>query len=197
MAKRGAAAALQYERRTLKLLQWRNPRIRWVLKSPDYMRYLPEVLKVFSDVRLIWTHRDPVKALGSMIDTMGTLFWMRTDSVRMAGALDHLTDPQVSAAMLSQPIDWLESGVLPRTQLCNIHYTDLIGDPVESVNRMYQFFGLQLADAARQAMTDYLRERPRQARPAHAYGSNATDFESRERQAYRRYQEYFNVGSEI
>jgi hypothetical protein len=190
----GYGHALRYERRMLKLLQWRNPRKRWVLKSPGYLRYLPTVLETFPDVRLIWTHRDPVKALSSMVNTMGTLFWMRTDDIRMAGALDHLTDPHVSAAALSRPIEWLESGVVPKEQLFNLQYGDLVDNPVGTVEAIYSHFDMTLSDSARAAMDAYMLRHPRSARPSHAY--TVADGNSIERRAYARYQNYFEVPSE-
>jgi hypothetical protein len=135
-------------------------------------------------------------ALASMVNTMGTLFWMRTDNVNMVGALDHLTDPEVSAMMLSRPIDWLETGVLPQAQLCSILYEDLVADPINTVERMYRQFDLVLSKSARAAMENRLRAHPRAMRPRHGYRLSANPQESRERQAYRRYQEYFKVPSE-
>src|ERR1700722_9234065 len=58
---------VRYEKRVLKLLQWHHPRKRWVLKNPDGMTYLPETLRVYPDLRLVWGHRDPLKAVSSVV----------------------------------------------------------------------------------------------------------------------------------
>jgi hypothetical protein len=195
METQGMAHALAYEKRFLKLLQWRNPRKRWVMKSPDYLRYLPDVLTAFPDVRLIWNHRDPVKALGSMVDMMGTIFWMRSDTIRMAGAMDYLTDPQVSAAALSGPIDLIEDGTIPQGQLCNVLYGDLVADPMGTVERIYATFGLDLEPRAREAIGRHIADNPRSARPVRTYAT-ADLQDSPERRAYRRYQSYFAIPNE-
>jgi Sulfotransferase family len=112
----------------------------------------------------------------------------------MAGALDYLTDASVSAAALSKPIDWLESGTVPARQLCNIQYHDLVADPIACIARLYDYFGLELSAESRAAMQAYVQANPRSARPAHQYNPQA--FEKSERRAYDRYQKYFGVASE-
>ena len=47
-----------------KLLQWRNPRAHWLLKSPEHQSHLPTLFEVFPDARVIVTHRDPLRAQG-------------------------------------------------------------------------------------------------------------------------------------
>src|SRR5690606_27622221 len=44
MAGKSMVPSLDYARRVLKLLQWKHPNERWVLKDPDALRYLPDLL---------------------------------------------------------------------------------------------------------------------------------------------------------
>ena len=57
----------------------------WVLKSPDSLSYLPQLLNVFPDVRLVWAHRDPIKAMASAVSLVGTLTWIRSDQWLVPG----------------------------------------------------------------------------------------------------------------
>jgi hypothetical protein len=77
--------ALEYHRRTLKLLQWRNPRRHWVLKDPIHLDRMPQILQIYPDARFIWTHRDPVRALASTVSLLGTVQWGRTDHPSATG----------------------------------------------------------------------------------------------------------------
>lgn len=195
MRGRSYAPALSWLKRVLKVLQWHNPRKRWILKSPDALNYLPEVFASFPDLALVWTHRDPVIALKSMVNLVGTLVWMRSDKVISDGAFEQVADVKNAARMITQPIDWMESGVVPKNRLYDVHYGDLISEPLAVVEGLYRHFGFELTHTTRQAIVDYLIENPREARPKNVYRTG-DEFVSEERQAFARYQEYFRVPSE-
>ena len=51
----------RYEKRVLKLLQWKTPEKRWRLKSPTHTMFLDAYEKVFPEARFVQTHRDVSK----------------------------------------------------------------------------------------------------------------------------------------
>jgi Sulfotransferase family len=197
MLQRDQADPYRYEKRVLKLLQWKNPRTTWVMKSPAALQHLPSVLDVYPDVGFIWTHRDPVKAVSSVVSLIGTLHWMRSDEPFIGGSQAQYTNPDLAAGMMSQPIKWLEEGTLPRERLCNIQYSDLIGDTMGAVQQIYDFFELELTDEGRAAMEEHLDRDRRSDRPAHKYDLGSEDEIEMEREAFKQYQEYFGVANEI
>ena len=99
--------------------------------------------------------------------------------------------------MMSQPIKWLEDGALPKERLCNIQYSDLIGDTMGAVQQIYDFFEIELTDEGRTAMEEHLEQDRRSDRPAHQYDLGSEDEIQMEREAFRQYQEYFGVANEI
>jgi len=193
----GQLPSLRYGLRVLKAIQWQTPGGRWVLKSPDALSYIPDVLQVFPDVQFVWAHRDPVRALSSAVNMIGTLIWIRSDVKPSAGIFDFLTDPANSAANLSQPIDWIEQGALPKGQLHNIHYDALIADPVAAIGGLYRDVGLEFSPAFRQRIADHFAAHPRSARAKHGYAVGEADRVAAERRHYERYQSYFGVPSEV
>ena len=58
----------RYEKRVLKLLQWKTPEKRWRLKSPTHTMFLEAYEKVFPEARFVQTHRDVSKVLPSVSD---------------------------------------------------------------------------------------------------------------------------------
>jgi hypothetical protein len=196
LAKRSFVNSLRYAKRTLKLLQWKNPNKRWVLKSPDTMRYMPDVFSVFPDLQLVWMHRDPVKCLASMVSLVGTLFWIRSDRPLSEQAIGQLTNPDGMAGLFGHVIDQFEQGVIPEGSLHNVQYMDFIKDPLGTIEALYVDLGIALTDRARDAIQRYLRESPRESRPAHRYATGDADRLSAERRAFERYQRKFNVKSE-
>jgi Sulfotransferase family len=190
-------AGLAYAKRLLKLLQWKNPRRRWMLKSPDSMRYLPELFKVFPDVQLVWMHRDPLKTVSSAVNMIGTILWMRSDQGLDARSTAQLTNPAGLAGFFGLVMDQMEQGKVPVSQFRNIQYVDLIKDPVGTVDKLYRDMGIQLTDRARQAMETYVRENPRDNRPTHKYNVGDAARLAEERKLFERYQTYFKVKTEL
>ena len=185
--------AYQDYKRLLKLLQWRNPRVRWLLKAPEHQSYLPVLFKVFPDARVIVTHRDPVRAQGSVTNLLGTFYWMRSDKAFDAAAFEELLTPEGTASRLDQMIDWIEDGAVPTDQLSHSRYADLVTDPIAALERLYGQLGLPLTDQARTAVQAYLASKPKGKFGAHHY---TVDSEDRTRALFARYQSKFDVPTE-
>ena len=65
--------AYRYERRVLKLLQWRTGAKVWRLKCPTHTMFLDAYVRVFGEARFWQTHRDVSKVLPSVCDLYYTL----------------------------------------------------------------------------------------------------------------------------
>jgi Sulfotransferase family len=197
MAKQSMVPAYQYEKRVLKLLQWKNPRKWWLLKSPPSIAELPEVLKIYPDMGFLWIHRDPVKAIASMTNLIGTLFWSRTDHPFLGNSLDAYTRSDLAAAKMAKPIEWLENGALPHARLCNVQYYEFMEEPLRVAQQIYDYFGYDMPPESEKAMRDYMDANPREGRPAHTYKTGDSELIQKERALYARYQQYFNVPNEF
>jgi hypothetical protein len=187
---------LRYHQRVLKLLQWKNPRQHWVLKDPLHLDRVPTILKVYPDACIVWPHRDPVRALASVVDLIGTVQWGRSDHPFKGGGHDMVTDPHLSAGRFNAVIDQIEAGLIPRDRVFHTLFKDHVGNPMATVEAMYRHFGLPLSEAGRRGIQRYLNEHPRDARPAHKFGIGAPESVASARRAYKRYQDYFNIESE-
>lgn len=196
ISKEDYCLSYEYLKRVLKLLQWQSPGKRWVLKSPEAISTLPQLLKVFPDVQFIWPHRDPIKAVSSGVSLIGTLTWIRSDQRPVSGAFDRVVDPAHMALGLNRAIDWIEEGIVPKAQLCNIQYAELISNPVETLESIYAYFGVSCSEAFIANVANYFRENPREKHPAHSYSTGSAEEVSAERQLLKRYQAYFNVPTE-
>jgi hypothetical protein len=188
--------AYAYQRRVMKLLQWKNPRQHWVLKSPVHLDYLPELLSVFPDACLVWPHRDPLKALASVVSLMSTLFWGRSDDPKKPEVYDFLTRLEPAAARLDRAIEWIESGQVPKERLCNIRYSQIVEDPVGAARVICEYFGIGLPEQSESALRRYVSENPRSARPEHRYSTVGEKASPEFRAAFAKYQGYFGVPSE-
>lgn len=196
MTQNDMAPAYRYQKRLMQLLQWKNPRQHWVLKSPVHIDYLPELLSVFPDACLVWTHRDPVKAYASVVSLIGTAQWGRCDEPFKAGSYDFVTALEPAARRLERVIDWIDDGSVPRARIQHIQYSDFVRDPLDTVASIYAYFDIGLPTSVREHLAQVIASKPRSARPAHRYSAGADDEQATARKAFARYQQYFGVVSE-
>lgn len=194
---RGMQSALAYGKRVLKAIQWQHPGRQWILKSPDAIRYIPDVLAIFPDVRFVWAHRDPVVTLSSAVNMIGTLTWVRSDRKLGEGIFDAITDPEAAAQSMTKPIAWIEDGTIPSGQMAHVMYDDLVKDPIAAIAGIYNDLGMVFSDAARDAISAHLAAHPRDGRKAHRYSIGEEDRIARERKAFADYEAYFRVPREI
>ncbi len=186
-----------FYKRMLQVLQWRNPRRHWLLKAPSHLNYLPTIFKIFPDARVLFTHRDPVVAQASVLNLMGTLFWMRSDKPMAVKAFAGLLSPEMMAMGLNRVIDWLESGTIPKEQCFSSLYADLLDRPLDAVRSLYDKGGLTLSADAAARMSGYLRDKPQGKFGRHRYSVAEEQLARDRRRHFERYQSYFNVPNEI
>ncbi len=196
MATQDIMPALHYHQRVLKLLQWKNPRQRWVLKNIAFLDQMDMLLKIYPAACLVWPHRDPVRAAASMGSAIAVTLSGRSDHALASADYEFVTDPQHVANRLNKVIDQLDAGVVPPTQLFHMHYHDLVNDPLRKIEEMYCHFGIALSDAGRQSMLQYLNDNPRDARAPHRFSLGPDAAVKKARRVFHRYQQRFGIADE-
>ena len=186
-----------YYKRMLKLLQWKNPRSHWLLKSPSHTESLPVLFKVFPDAQVVYTHRDPIKARASVTNLLGTLYWMRSDKPFDAAAFERLLTPEAYAHSLNRVIEQIEDGSIPRSRIHDLLFADLMAQPQETLARLYQQMGLPFSEQARSNVLSYLAEKPQGRFGKHQYSVGERDQIAREREIFVRYQQFHHVPDEV
>src|SRR5947207_735576 len=184
------APAYRYHRRFLQHLQWRRRGERWLLKAPPHLRGLPALFATYPDANVVMTHRDPVEVVASVTSLHVVLrqaFSRHVDPLRVG--------PEV-AAMLADDIrcgvEARANGCAPAERFFDVWYTELVGDALAAVRRIYRHFDLPLSDAAERAMRQYLASEPKDGHGRHVY--SLADFgldAERERERNRAYLERF------
>jgi hypothetical protein len=188
--------ALRWLERVLKLLQWRNPRKRWVLKDPMHLDRMPDLLKIWPDACFIWPHRDPVRALASLVSTVGTIQWGRSDHPFSAVSLAYMTDPYLAAGRFDAITAGLDAASVPREQIFHVQFRDLVADPVGQASAMYRHFGIEMTEEGRKALARYMADNPRDNRPPHQFPAGSPEVVARARDAFKSYQQRFDVPNE-
>jgi hypothetical protein len=164
----------RFHRTMLQLLQHVAPEAprTWALKSPVHLGRLPALFAVYPDARVIHTHRDPAKVLPSVVSTVASGRWLRSDAV----------DPKVVAGsvgfgmqmLLEMTAQHRADGLVPEGQIADLHYLDLLRDPAAAIRGAYERLGLPFAADQGDRIRAYLAARPQDKHGVHRY--SAADF---------------------
>jgi hypothetical protein len=184
-----------YHRKVLKLLQHRFKRERWLLKAPSHMAVLETVLTEYPDARVIMTHRDPLKSMGSTASILSALSWMRSEDADIeaikAGFGGEGMAYRLEAAMAARER-------VSEKQFFDIRYQDMLTDPFATIAKAYDHFGIEYTAEAERRMRDYLANKPQGKHGAHSYSFEDLELDlATERARFAAYQERFGVPSEV
>jgi hypothetical protein len=192
------APIYDWHRRHLQTLQWvaERPTTRWVVKAPSHLSALPLLFATYPDARVVITHRDPLRVVGSLADLMATLHYMHSDQV------DHTVLVEFMTMGLELQMDSVtaerDAGAIPNDQITDIIYQDLIADPQSVVERLYAGWGLPLSDEFRSRLEAYLAARHSDRARGHDYSFADTGLDlATHRALVAPYQERFGVPSEV
>lgn len=185
----------RYHKTILQILQWKNPRKRWLLKAPEHQVHLDTLLQVYPDARIVQTHRDPIKCMASTASLIGTLYYMRSDQPFNAQLFDNIIMGAATAQRLDHVIEQRDNGVVPAANIADSRYQDLMEDPMSCIAQIYAHFGMTLANSAQARMQDYLRQKPQGKFGQHSY--EVDESKARDRPLFKRYQSLYNVPDEL
>ncbi len=164
----------------------------WALKCPDHTFSMDAILRVYPDAQFVVVHRDPLHVFASVAHLTEVLrrpFVRQTDP-REIGA-------QVSARWIegaSKLIEFDRRADVREDDKIQIHYDDLVRDPLAAIRLIYDQFGYALSPQAEAAMATFMA-----AKPGGGYGKNrhATGRfginPERLRPDFAAYTEYFGV----
>ncbi len=154
-----------YERRTLKLLQWGEPKKPWRLKAPTHMLYMDYLDNAFPDAKFVMTHRDPTDVILSINALYAEYIATMTDNVdRMY--IGELNRHQWTVAM-NRLIAFREKGN-NNERFYDIHFRAMHDDPVGEVRGLYRWLGQDVSDEFAEAMDAWWKkndERERYEKP--------------------------------
>ena len=184
--RQSAAPSYTYHRHFLEHLQSRYMKERWVLKSPVHLRTLDALLDEYPDARLIFTHRDPAKTIPSLASLIYTIRGIVTDRVDAAAIGREQLDWWADS--LDHAMNVRQKHADKADQFVDIHFEDVIADPVATVRGAYAQLGMPWSDEVEQRMRRFLADNPRGKHGTHRY--DLDDFGLRLGEIRERFQGY-------
>jgi hypothetical protein len=192
LAKQDMNGAYAYLKTLLQVLQYQNPRKRWVLKTPAHLEHLDALLAVFPNALIVQTHRDPVRTTASFASMLAH---------GHAVFSEHVDAPTIARHWLHKNADMVDRALTVRStspqSFLDVSYYDLIDDPMTQVERIYSAAGLELTDTIRARMHAHQQSHTQNKHGSHRYtleefGLSADEVDA----AYANYREYFGIRSE-
>ena len=157
-------SAYEYHKKFLQLLQQDAPGV-WNVKKPSHALWLETIFKVYPDARVIWTHRDPFTATGSLM------------SVISLSHMGHLG--KIDAEWLGQDYPWQAAEHANRImdfrdkygedKIIDVHYADLLSDPVGETKKLYTKLGDAWTAEAEAGIQGWVDDNPQDKFGRHEY----------------------------
>lgn len=195
LSRSGHLEGYRVHKRFLQHLQGERP-ARWALKAPDHVFAMESLRATYPDARIVFAHRDPLKVLPSVARLTQVLrrpFSRRVDPVAVGRQIT-----QDWAGGARRIMEAHVGGLWPASQVFHVHYKAVTRDPLGTVSRLYDHFGMELTPRFRERLLGYV-----DAKPDGGYGRNVYRFEDfgldpgRERDRYRDYMRCFDVEEEF
>ncbi len=160
-------AAYEYYRRCVQLIGSTAPDKRWLLKNPGHIGHLDLLFAVYPDAKVIQTHRDPAKAVPSLVALL----------MQMHPALEEGRADQRAEIMLRREVaKWAHAlreadkvrGQFPGRVLDIVH-GDFHREPMSVLERIYAFIGMDIPEKTRAAFERRIAEQPELQHGVHRY----------------------------
>jgi hypothetical protein len=179
-------AAYRYYHRCVQLIGSSEPEKRWLLKNPGHIDNLDLLFAVFPDARVIQTHRDPAKAVPSLVSLL-----MRMHPIMEEGRVD-----QRGEIMLRREVAKWAAAVrrcetvrlLHPNNVLDVVHGEFHADPMGVLERIYAFVGMEIPDHTRAAMAQRIEDKPELSHGVHRY--DIADFGMTEEEAREPFADY-------
>ncbi len=147
----------RYLKTVLQILQWRRPKERWVLKSPQHLEQLGPLLGVFPDATIVITHRDPVSVVQSAATMTAYAARMNYRTPEPDYYLSYWTD-RIRRLLRASRRD---RHLVPPDRCHEVLFHEFMADDMATVDRIYDVAGLAMTDEARGQIEKYVADHPR------------------------------------
>lgn len=147
----------EYQKRYLQVLQSTAPGT-WSLKMPSHSVHIDALLRVFPDARLIWAHRDPYKATGSLANMwkLPKGMTLHPDTVDYQGlGRDAMNQMKVHVERPLRARDRIGDA-----RFFHMYYHEMMRDPIDVMRRIYDWAGDELTPETEGRMRKWLADHP-------------------------------------
>ncbi len=161
--------AYEYMVTLLKVVSWyrKDPLDKtWVLKTPQHMQDLDSLIKVFPDAKLVCSHRDPVKAVGSACSMTWNAIVRDTDHV---SPLEVGSDWLKKTERMLKKTQQVRQNMVPKENQYDVLYADIGEDWQKAIGGIYGFLERDFNDKAKSSMQQWVDSNKQHKHGLHKY----------------------------
>lgn len=157
-------SAYEYHKKFIQVLQHHAPGT-WNVKKPSHALWLETIFQVYPDARVVWTHRDPFTATGSLC------------SIISLSHMGHMG--KIDSEWLGQDYSWQAAEHANRImdfrdkygedKIIDVHYSDLVSDPVGETRKLYAKLGDEWTPQAQSGVQKWVDDNPQNKFGKHDY----------------------------
>ena len=184
--------AFALHRHTLQHLQAFHARDWWVLKAPPHLFCLEDLFDTYPDARVIFTHRDPASIMASNASLISFIHEMAGNPVDTRALGQSETAKWRRGMERAMAFRAARPDLADRFHDCA--FVDFVADPVGTVAALYARMDIELPDATRRIMEDFMAANRADKHGTHDY--SAADFglaPARVRAEFADYIDHFHV----
>lgn len=184
--------AYRHYLKCVQLVGSHEPEKRWLLKNPGHIENLDLLFAIYPDAKVIQTHRDPAKAVPSLVSLLMQMHpEMEADRGQQRGEimLRREVAKWANAVRKANKVRERHPG-----QVLDIVHADFHREPMTVLERIYSFIGMEILDEARAGFAERIEEKPELQFGAHRY--DIADFamtEAETREAFGDYVARFDL----
>lgn len=189
------AAAYRHYHRCLQLIGSNDRDKRWLLKNPGHIDNLDLLFATFPDAKVIQTHRDPARAVPSLCSLLMQLHPVVEEGryeLRAHNMAARETAKWANAMHKAESVREAHPG-----QVLDVIHGDFHRDAIGTVERIYDFIGMELGPEVHSAMQQRISDDPERKHGVHRY--DIADFglaEEAIRERFGSYVERFDLASD-
>ena len=148
----------------LSVLQAAHPGKRLILKAPEHIGGVAELLSAVPEARLIQTHRDPETAFASFVSLISLT------QGKVAGGVNAAHRDRTSLRLLAHETHRnLQAREHYSDAIVDVRYDDLVADPLAVVKRIYDHHDVTYSNIARASIERFITENPQNTHGVHRY----------------------------
>lgn len=178
----------------VKYLQWQMPEEShkpWMFKYPGDLGRCAQLERIFGKMKMIVTHRDPIKCIPSLAHTFVSVRKLYYDEAPDSADKLLATWIQPSADEMLDHMQWRDSH--PEIDILDLSFQEVTNKGEGTIKKIYDFLGMELTDAALQGVRQWEQKYPRDKHGRTNYTAGALDAQIKTAFApyYDRFSSYF------
>lgn len=135
-----------YHKRVARLLQSSRPPNRWLFKAPHHKFHLEAIALAYPDIRFVFTHRDPAKAVVSYASFVAALI--------PPAVVAKIGKQTIGREIHEHLLTGMNQAMAARERLgperfLDVHHREFTAAPMAQLERIYDWLGLELSSETR------------------------------------------------